>query len=60
MAAITRQASMLIVGRLKSQQLGDGIGTGLMDRGTNRHLHSLQIQVAGAVPIGKDSLELML
>jgi len=51
---------MVIVGRIKSQSLGDGIGAGLMDRGANRHLHGLQIQLAGASPIGKDSLELLL
>jgi hypothetical protein len=51
---------MVTVRWIKSQQLGDSIGTGLMDRGTNGHLYGLQIQLTGAVPIGKDSLELML
>jgi hypothetical protein len=51
---------MVTVRWIKLQQLGDSVGAGLMDRGTNRHLHSLQIQVTGAAPIGKDSLELML
>jgi hypothetical protein len=51
---------MITVRRIKSQQLGDRISTGLMDRGANRRLHGFQIQLAGAVPIGKDSLELML
>jgi len=54
------QASMITVRWIKSQQFGDRIGTGLMHRGANRHLHRLQIHLAGAVPIGKDSLELML
>jgi hypothetical protein len=44
--------------RIKSQQLADRIGTGLVDCGANRHLHSLQIQLAGAVPVGNDSLQL--
>jgi hypothetical protein len=30
-----------------------------MERGANGHLHGFQIQLTGAVPIGKDSLELM-
>ena len=60
MATVTRQASMVTVRWIKSQQLGDSIGTGLMDRGANGHLYGLQIQLTGAVPIGKDSLELML
>jgi hypothetical protein len=60
MTTVTGQASMVTVRWIKSQQLSDGIGTGLMDRGANRHLHGLQIQLAGAVPIGKDSLKLML
>jgi hypothetical protein len=51
---------MVTVRWIKSQQLGDSIGTGLMDRGANGHLYGLQIQLTGAVPIGKDSLELML
>ena len=60
MTAVAGQASMVTVRWLKSQQLGDGIGAGLMDRGSNRCLHGLQIQPAGAMPIGKDSLELVL
>lgn len=59
MTTITGQASMVSVRGIKSQQLGDRIGTGLMDRGANRHLHSLQIQLAGAMAIGKDSVKLM-
>lgn len=51
---------MVIVRWIKSQQFGHGIGAGLMDRRANRHLHGLQIQLAGAMLIGKDSLELML
>jgi hypothetical protein len=54
MATFTGPASMTIVRWIKSQQLGDGIGAGLMHRGANRHLHGLQIQLAGAVPIGQD------
>jgi hypothetical protein len=31
-----------------------------MDGGANRHLYRFQIQLAGAAPVGKDSLELKL
>jgi hypothetical protein len=60
MTTVTGQASMVTVRWIKSQQLGDSVGAGLMDRGANRHLHGFQIQLAGAVPISKDSLELKL
>jgi hypothetical protein len=60
MTTFAGHASMLSVRRIKSQKLGDGIGAGLMNRGANRHLHGLQIQLACAAPIGKDSLQLML
>jgi hypothetical protein len=50
---------MVTVRWVQSQQLGDRIGAGLMDRGANRHLNGLQIQLPSATAIGKDSLKLM-
>ena len=51
---------MLTVGRIKSQQLADRVSTGLVDCGANCHLHCFQIQLAGAMTITEDSLELVL
>jgi hypothetical protein len=51
---------MSLLRRLKSQQFGDGIRSGLMDGGTNRHLHRFQIQVAAVVLVDEDPSELLL
>jgi hypothetical protein len=50
---------MIVLGRGKAQQFGNGVGASLMDRATNRHLRSLEIQLAGLVPIGENPLQLL-
>jgi len=56
----TRNGSVVGVRRLKSQEFGESGGASLMDRGANRYLHGLQIQLAGPMPVGEDALELQL
>jgi hypothetical protein len=43
----------------KAEQLGNGGGTGLVDRGSDSHLHSFQIQMASLLPVREDSLKLV-
>jgi hypothetical protein len=41
----------------KLQQLSQGCGSGLMQGGTKRHLHCLQIHAAGLSALGKDTTQ---
>jgi hypothetical protein len=49
---------MLVIWYAKAQQLGNGVGAGLMDGRANRHLRRFEIQATGVAPVGKDSLQL--
>jgi hypothetical protein len=51
---------MRIVWRLAPQQLGDRVGSALMDSRANRHLHGFQIQLAALASVVEDPLELLL
>ncbi|MDQ6705726.1 MAG: hypothetical protein M3Z85_07160 [Acidobacteriota bacterium] len=50
---------MVVIRWQKAQQFGNSVSTGLMDRGANRHLRGLQIQLAGFVPVGEYPLQLL-
>jgi hypothetical protein len=51
---------MVVIGRRKTQQFGNGVRACLMDRGADRHFRGLQIQLAGSVPVGENPLQLPL
>jgi hypothetical protein len=48
-----------IVGRRPPQQLRDRIGSALMHRGANRHLHGFQIQLTALAAVMENPLELL-
>jgi hypothetical protein len=50
---------MIVIRRGKAQQFGNGVSAGVMERGADRHLRSLKIQLAGLVPVGENSLQLL-
>ncbi len=51
--------AMVVIRWCKTQQFGNRVRARLMDRGANRHLRSLQIQLAGLAPIGENPLPLL-
>ncbi|MGA2117330.1 MAG: hypothetical protein ABSH56_21535 [Bryobacteraceae bacterium] len=57
--ASARNAAMVAVRWGKAQQFGNGVSAGLVDRGANRRLRSLKIQLAGLVPVGENPLQLL-
>jgi hypothetical protein len=50
---------MVVIRGCKTQQFGNGVRASLMDRGANRHLGSLEIQLASLVPVGENPLQLL-
>jgi hypothetical protein len=51
---------MVVIRWAKAQQFGKGVRARLMDRGANRHLRGLEIQLAGFVAVGENPLHLLL
>jgi hypothetical protein len=50
---------MVVTRRRKAQQFGNGVRACLMDRGADRHLRGLKIQLASPVPVGENPLQLL-
>jgi hypothetical protein len=56
MTASASKTALVLIRGCKAQQFGNGIRARLMDRGANRHLGGLQIQLAGFVAVGENPL----
>ena len=50
---------MVLIRRREAKQFRNRVRAGLVDGGTNRYLHRLEIQLAGLVAVGEDALQLV-
>ena len=57
MAAWARNAALVGGGHGKLQQLRESRRSGLMQDGAKAHLHRLQIEAAGLLPLGEDAVQ---